>query len=522
MQQQPFAWGRQEDFDAAANREQHFKWSGDSHGEPLSHNTTVGNQGIRTRYAAFKNWNKNWVGLAHPASQGSLSTGASLSTSTTGQDCSISPVKPAGTIYGHKFSLAATGVTWTVGTLTLGFGVGALSSYTYASGDYAYIIGGTGATAGWYPIASKSGDNLILSTGTGLSGSNQTDYRVVAVGRADTIIDGLFCNDVMPLVFGANVADAGDINSGGLFGWFNNTAGDYFSGAAWMQSVTLKGRVLFCNSTNPTTLKGSFNHSSSNAVGTFVHPGAGNTLQYVESDVPSHASADVRLYLKGAAPNEAGTNFNWAGVVLYKYDSTKSATLKIADGSTWNTVSHAGWSAQNFVDRITEQALYEYYLATFPPSLIIRMVGHNATSAENTDIDGANDGTVLNNLIAYARRELSAAERAKAALGLTYRTRYMFVVPWLASAAGGLNSVARGIAWRNRMISAAKSVGGSCASLFDYFNQANPLMNTSHLHFDAVQSSGNGPNCDCRTVMNGLMAIWGSRVPVMPLRIPRP
>lgn len=501
----PVTYGNQAVLERAADQECHYCWVGDSHGEPLVHNGTVGQQGIRTRYSVLKNWNKAWMGLVQPASNGTLTTGASVNVSSSIPDASHLPIKPAGTLYASKFACSRQTVSWTVGTLTLTKS-GAFTGYTRAAGDFVFIQSGTGATAGWYAVASNTNDTLVLSSGSGLSGSNQTDYSIVAIGTVNTAIDGMFCNDVLPLVFGADVATGANLNTNGstaTFAWFNNTGGDYFSGTAWFQNITLKARTLILKSPNPTTLNGSYNHSSSNAVSGLTHDGAGNTLKNHESTVPTHASSDVRLYLHGGAGSEAGTNFYLGGFMLYKYDAGQPSGF--AAGSSWNTVSHAGWTAQNHVDRVSQTALYEWYLNTIPPSIIFIMLGHNLSAAEISDLDGANNGLWLGNITTIGQRHLAAAEAAKAALGLTYTTSIVYVVPWFASA-GGISTTARGVTMRNHMVTACKTLGGACVSLFDLFNQKNPLANTTHLHFDAVQSTGDGPNIDGRQVMNSLLS----------------
>lgn len=526
MQQQPFAWGRQEDFDAAANQENHYCLGKESHCEPLAHDTTVGNQGIRMRFGAFRNWSKNWAGVYQPGASGSASTGVSCNFGGSSVNSRLNGAKPHILLAKPRVTMSISGGTWLASSRNL-IKTGAFAAYTWQSGDRIWITGGTGHTVGWYTITSKnSNDDITLAAHSALSTNNNADTATSSIGDPETQLDTARCNDVFYYgSFSSDKATDASIDTTDSFGWLFNASpasGLYKSGSLWFNGVAMRARMLVFQTTSPATLR-LVSQRAGNTVnsGDYVHPGTGDVLQNVDVGVfDSAGGGDIRAYIRGGSLDETGKTFCCGGFWFYKYDATRP--LNLATGSTFNTVSHAGWNDQNWVDRITEDALYLHYKNTVPPSVILDMSGHNRTSAELADLDGANDGTVLNNLITVAQRQLNAAERAKRALGVSYKTRYFYCTPWLASASAGLSTVARGVALRNRQITAAKSVGANVMSLFDFFNQANPLMNTSMLHADAVQASGDGPNCDIRTIANAIMAIWGSRVPVLPLRIPRP
>ena len=57
-----------------------------------------------------------------------------------------------------------TGATFTTATQTI-TKVGAFTSYTFRAGDMIYISGGTGFTAGWYRIASRTSNDAIVIVG---------------------------------------------------------------------------------------------------------------------------------------------------------------------------------------------------------------------------------------------------------------------------------------------------------------------------------------------------------------------
>lgn len=420
----PYAacFGNQRDFDEAANQEQHYCFGIDSQNEPFSHNTSVGNQGIRLRYGNLKNWNKSWVGVTQPGNSGSASTGISLTQPT--------------------------------------------------DAAYSQTVG--------------------IKPGT----------------AADAAFDGKLCNDVSLYTFASDLATDADMGTG-TFAWLLNDSSIYNAGSLWFNGQVCRARGLVAASTNPAAMRFSSRRAGTHVSSAdFQHPGTGNTLQSVEVGVTdSSGGGDIRLYVRGGSGSENGKTLAWAGAMVYRYDAARPGGF--AAGSTYNTVSHAGWTFQNHVDRITEQALFEWYLATFPPTVLVLMGGHNASAAELTDLDGGNNGLVITNLITVARRHMAAADRARAALGMSGRTRVFFVTPWLSTAAGGLGTVARGIAWADRMRRAAAQIGQNHISLFDFFNRANCLMNEAHLHPDAANSSA---NTDIKTVSRALMQCFQSYV----------
>ena len=83
-----------------------------------------------------------------------------------------------------------TAATWTAATRTL-TKTGAFASYTHRSGDMIYIASGTGHTAGWYTISSKSSsDAVVLAIATGLSVADNadTDCSVTDATYSETAI----------------------------------------------------------------------------------------------------------------------------------------------------------------------------------------------------------------------------------------------------------------------------------------------------------------------------------------------
>lgn len=75
-----------------------------------------------------------------------------------------------------------TGATWTESTKTLTL-TGGFTRYVLANSTRIYISGGTGATAGWYTIASRTSDNaVVLSTSIGADADGQSDIAGYIVG----------------------------------------------------------------------------------------------------------------------------------------------------------------------------------------------------------------------------------------------------------------------------------------------------------------------------------------------------
>jgi hypothetical protein len=100
----------------------------------------------------------------------------------------ISTVSPQGCrIFFSKVKGAQTSVSWTASTRTL-TKTGAFADLPDTGTWWVNITGGTGATANYYRIESKTSANaVVLATGTGLSGSNQTDYTFDGLGVVGTI-----------------------------------------------------------------------------------------------------------------------------------------------------------------------------------------------------------------------------------------------------------------------------------------------------------------------------------------------
>lgn len=83
--------------------------------------------------------------------------------------------------------IAGDGV-WTVATKTL-TATGDFSSYTWASGDHISVTGGTGVTAAWYEIASKTSDDAIVLKEE-IADSNNTDTVTDIIGWEDALVAG--------------------------------------------------------------------------------------------------------------------------------------------------------------------------------------------------------------------------------------------------------------------------------------------------------------------------------------------
>lgn len=66
--------------------------------------------------------------------------------------------------YSRRRLTGFTGATWTTATNTL-TKTGAFASYSFKNGDHIYITAGTGWTAGWYEITSRTSDDAIVVSG---------------------------------------------------------------------------------------------------------------------------------------------------------------------------------------------------------------------------------------------------------------------------------------------------------------------------------------------------------------------
>lgn len=72
-------------------------------------------------------------------------------------------------------SITLSAATWSETTLELSQ-TGAFTNYTYLVGDTVQITGGTGATVGWYKIASRTDDDtIVLEESIGAGANGQTD-----------------------------------------------------------------------------------------------------------------------------------------------------------------------------------------------------------------------------------------------------------------------------------------------------------------------------------------------------------
>lgn len=82
----------------------------------------------------------------------------------------------------QRLDMNIAGGTWTAATKRI-TKTGAFSSYTLEEGDQVYITGGTGHTAGWYPISSKiDADTIELEDVTGLSAADNANTTTDAIG----------------------------------------------------------------------------------------------------------------------------------------------------------------------------------------------------------------------------------------------------------------------------------------------------------------------------------------------------
>ncbi len=86
-----------------------------------------------------------------------------------------------------EVAIAGDGV-WTVATKTL-TKTGAFSSYTWASGDQISVTAGTGVTAAWYEIASKTSDDAIVLKEE-IASANNTDTTTDIIGWEDALVAG--------------------------------------------------------------------------------------------------------------------------------------------------------------------------------------------------------------------------------------------------------------------------------------------------------------------------------------------
>lgn len=102
----------------------------------------------------------------------------------------------------QRVDMNISGGTWTAATRRL-TKAGSFASYTLSTGDSIYITGGTGHTAGWYPIKSRiDNDTIELEEVTGLSASDNTNTTTDSIGIAITF------SLVTP---GAGAADMNDV-----------------------------------------------------------------------------------------------------------------------------------------------------------------------------------------------------------------------------------------------------------------------------------------------------------------------
>jgi len=109
--------------------------------------------------------------------------------------------------------------TWTAASKILGK-TAAFASYTWASGDQIYVSGGTGVTAGWYEIQSKTDDdNIVLKDSLG--DDDLTDVTTTLIGWDDavTVQSDVIRVDSDADSYGTNVA----LRNGMLYDLDDNT-----------------------------------------------------------------------------------------------------------------------------------------------------------------------------------------------------------------------------------------------------------------------------------------------------------
>lgn len=87
----------------------------------------------------------------------------------------------------QEMVIAGDGV-WTVATKTL-TAVGDFAAYTWASGDQISVTAGTGVTAAWYEIASRTSDDAIVLKEE-IADANNTDTTTDLIGWEDALVMG--------------------------------------------------------------------------------------------------------------------------------------------------------------------------------------------------------------------------------------------------------------------------------------------------------------------------------------------
>lgn len=133
----------------------------------------------------------------------------------------------------QRIPMSLATVTYTFATKQL-TKVGAFASYTPETGDSIYITGGTGMTAGWYPIKSKiSSDVIELEDVTGLAGADNANTTTSAIGIAITfalVTPGLGAADMndVALNIQSTGRSQGGVASDLLVKWVPYYSGGYF------------------------------------------------------------------------------------------------------------------------------------------------------------------------------------------------------------------------------------------------------------------------------------------------------
>lgn len=109
----------------------------------------------------------------------------------------------------------ATG-TWDVSAMTL-TKTAAFTTYTWAKGDQLYVSGGTGVTAGWFRIASKTSANAIVMQDS-IATADAANITTTLIGWGDAIAVG---DDILKI----DTTDTNDavVRSGMLFDRENDT-----------------------------------------------------------------------------------------------------------------------------------------------------------------------------------------------------------------------------------------------------------------------------------------------------------
>lgn len=145
------------------------------------HATQIDSESATTGYWQYKPGSNTYPTIVFNAL---ASTWDAIARYSTGNDT----VNGARVFMSRGQTSALTSVAWTVATKTL-TKANAFTNYTWRQGDYVNVTGGTGATAEYREVASRVSANAItLVSGTGMSGSDQTDYTIDGVGEVYNMV----------------------------------------------------------------------------------------------------------------------------------------------------------------------------------------------------------------------------------------------------------------------------------------------------------------------------------------------